>query len=117
MRYHICHEHDLPCGEKRAITVKNIPIVLIHGRDGAFHAVYGLCSHQKGPLSEGHVTGMTTGTQNGEYLYTREGEILRCPWHGFEFDVKTGRCLADPLRQRIRVYPVIVDNHEIFLDI
>lgn len=117
MRYRVCHEQDVARGEKHAFTVKNIPIVLIHGQDGSYHAVYGLCSHQKGPLSEGLLTGMTSGEQNGEYHFTRDGEILRCPWHGFEFDITTGRCPADPRRQRIRVYPVVIDNHEVFLDL
>jgi 3-phenylpropionate/trans-cinnamate dioxygenase ferredoxin subunit len=42
----------------------------------------------------------------GEYLYERRGEILRCPWHGWEFDVRTGQSFFDPARTRVRTYPV-----------
>jgi 3-phenylpropionate/trans-cinnamate dioxygenase ferredoxin subunit len=49
----------------------------------------------------------------GEYTYTRRGEILRCPWHGWEFDVKTGQSWFDPVQTRVRAYPVTVETVEI----
>jgi 3-phenylpropionate/trans-cinnamate dioxygenase ferredoxin subunit len=45
----------------------------------------------------------------GDYTYTRRGEILRCPWHGWEFDIKTGQSWFDPQRTRVRTYPVAVE--------
>jgi len=42
----------------------------------------------------------------GEYTYTREGEIVRCPWHGWEFDIRTGRSYCEPERIRAKAYPV-----------
>jgi nitrite reductase/ring-hydroxylating ferredoxin subunit len=39
----------------------------------------------------------------GEIQYTRLGEILRCPWHGWEFDIRTGQSYCDPKRFRARV--------------
>jgi 3-phenylpropionate/trans-cinnamate dioxygenase ferredoxin subunit len=48
----------------------------------------------------------------GEYTYTRRGEILRCPWHGWEFDVKTGQSWFDPQQTRVRAYPVTVETVE-----
>jgi len=44
----------------------------------------------------------------GEYRFQREGEILRCPWHGWEFDLATGRSVFDPERMRVKAYPVEV---------
>jgi 3-phenylpropionate/trans-cinnamate dioxygenase ferredoxin subunit len=44
--------------------------------------------------------------QPGEYRYTRQGEILRCPWHGWEFDIRTGQSWCDPARIKARAYPV-----------
>ncbi|MEM7504956.1 MAG: Rieske 2Fe-2S domain-containing protein [Pseudomonadota bacterium] len=41
----------------------------------------------------------------------REGEILACPWHGWEFDLLTGECLTD--RKRLLTYPVEVDGETI----
>ena len=42
----------------------------------------------------------------------REGEIVTCPWHGLEFEIATGRCLASP-RLKVRTYPVVVDGDRI----
>jgi 3-phenylpropionate/trans-cinnamate dioxygenase ferredoxin subunit len=45
----------------------------------------------------------------GEYVWAREGEILRCPWHGWEFDITTGRSIFNPHRMRVRTYEVTVE--------
>lgn len=48
--------------------------------------------------------------QPGEYTYTRRGEIVRCPWHGWEFDVKNGQSWFDPAKMRVRSYQVAVEQ-------
>ena len=45
----------------------------------------------------------------GEIEYTKLGEIIRCPWHGWEFDVRTGQSYCDPRRFRVKAYPVNVE--------
>jgi nitrite reductase/ring-hydroxylating ferredoxin subunit len=50
----------------------------------------------------------------GEYRWGREGEILSCPWHGWEFDLLTGKSLADP-RVRVKRYPTEVLDDVIFV--
>ena len=44
----------------------------------------------------------------GEYCYSRRGEMVKCPWHGWEFDIRTGKSWCDPARLRLRQYPVAV---------
>jgi 3-phenylpropionate/trans-cinnamate dioxygenase ferredoxin subunit len=44
------------------------------------------------------------------YTYSRDKHILRCPWHGWEFDMATGQTLFDPERTRVKVYPVIIED-------
>jgi 3-phenylpropionate/trans-cinnamate dioxygenase ferredoxin subunit len=44
-----------------------------------------------------------------DYQYERAGEILRCPWHQWEFDVRTGRSYCDPRRLRLMQFPVAVE--------
>ena len=68
------------------------------------------CPHQGGPLCSGLLTGFLEASVPGDYQYTRRGEILRCPWHGWEFDVKTGQSWFDPDRTRVRSYPVSVEK-------
>ncbi|QBD78654.1 Rieske (2Fe-2S) protein [Ktedonosporobacter rubrisoli] len=118
MKYRICSVEDVPAGEKRSYTIKNVPVVLIHSKAGEFYALYGRCPHQRAALGEGVLCGLTAASEPGEpFQYLREGEIIRCPWHGFSYDVKTGSCLAPPDRLRVKTYPVTVEQHAVFLDL
>jgi 3-phenylpropionate/trans-cinnamate dioxygenase ferredoxin subunit len=73
---------------------------------GEFFALRNRCPHQGGPLCTGLLWGAVTAGVPGEYQYSRPGEILRCPWHGWEFDVRTGQSWVDPARLRVRRYVV-----------
>jgi 3-phenylpropionate/trans-cinnamate dioxygenase ferredoxin subunit len=64
----------------------------------------GLCPHQGALLSGGVLCGHSSAGQIGEYRYERQGEIVRCPWHGWEFDCETGSSLHDPNGTRIAFY-------------
>lgn len=55
-------------------------IVALFNVDGVWHAIDGLCPHQGGPLGKGRLC----------------GEVLTCPWHGWQFDVTTGRHRLSP---------------------
>lgn len=48
----------------------------------------------------------------GEYIWSREGEILRCPWHGWEFDITTGRSIHNPRKTLVRTYDVSIEREE-----
>ena len=85
----------------RAIVVFNL--------GGEFFALGDRCPHKGGSLSQGKLTGLVESSEPGEYRYSRRGEILRCPWHSWEFDVRTGRSWCDPERLRARNYAVSVE--------
>lgn len=70
--------------------------------DGELRGVRNRCPHHGGPLCLGVVTPRQTGTP-GRYELERRS-VLRCPWHGWEFDPVTGDCLDDP-SMRVAVYP------------
>ena len=46
----------------------------------------------------------------GDYRLARHGELVKCPWHGWEFDIRTGQSWSDPERTRTRTYPVSVEK-------
>ena len=118
MKYHVCNVQDVPRGEKRTFTVKNIPIVLIHSNQDEFYAIYSICPHQHGNFGYGALGGLTAASEPGaEFCYIREGEILRCPWHGFSFDVTTGACLTAPEKLRVKTYPVVLQDDNVFLEL
>ena len=71
---------------------------------GEFFGIFNVCPHQGGSLCEGALMGLTMSDEPGTYTLTRKGEMLRCPWHGWEFDVRTGQSWCDPDKIRTRSY-------------
>ena len=98
---------DLPPGARRIVEVGGRSIGVFNV-GGEYLAVRNRCPHQGGPLCEGVTVGALTSDQPGEYDYTRPGEVIRCPWHAWEFDLRTGASWFDPARQRVRAYDVEV---------
>jgi nitrite reductase (NADH) small subunit len=78
--------------------------------DGVFYALRNACPHQGAPLCMGSVKGTAEASRPGEYVWGREGRILRCPWHGWEFDLATGQSVFNPHRTRVRSYRVTVED-------
>ena len=68
--------------------------VAVFNLDGEYFAVMNYCPHMSGPCGEGMLTGLFAAGEDGELTYSRDGEILCCPWHGWEFDLRTGEHLA-----------------------
>src|SRR5262245_596671 len=102
---------DIPPGKRLIFDVAGRSIGVFNV-GGTFFAVRNSCPHQGGPLCLGRTVGLATSSRPGEIEYSREGEILRCPWHGWEFDLATGRSVFDPSRTRVRSYPVEIVAEE-----
>ncbi len=106
----------------RVASVKEIPpgtnkVVNIGGREicvfnvaGDFFALLNRCPHEGAKLSRGLVVGLPESETPGCYKLSRPGEILRCPWHGWEFDLRTGKSHCDPERMFTRRYKTSVEN-------
>jgi nitrite reductase/ring-hydroxylating ferredoxin subunit len=87
-------------------------IVSVEGREigiyrigGEYYALHNYCPHQGAPLCAGIVCGTNLPSDVYRYEYGRQGEIVRCPWHGWEFDIKTGKSLFNE-KVRARSYKV-----------
>lgn len=73
-----------------------------------------LCPHEAAPVCRGTIAGTRLESAVGDYRYGRAEEILRCPWHGWEFDLVTGRHLAGGSGARLRSHPIEVRDGLIF---
>jgi 3-phenylpropionate/trans-cinnamate dioxygenase ferredoxin subunit len=100
---------EIPPGERKLVTLEGRDIGVFNV-DGEFYALRNRCPHQGGPLCKGRLSGFVTAKVPGEYEYTRKGEILRCPWHGWEYDIKTGQSWVDPASVRVRSYEVEITS-------
>ena len=104
-RHVVAPTSEVPPGSRKLFTVKGRPIAVFN-LGGDYFGMLNRCPHQGGSLCEGIVTGLLLSSRPGEYHYTRKGEILRCPWHGWEFDIRTGQSYCDPERIRAKSYQV-----------
>jgi nitrite reductase (NADH) small subunit/3-phenylpropionate/trans-cinnamate dioxygenase ferredoxin subunit len=88
---------DLMPGKGAVVVVKGIRIALFNC-DGVFYAIKNTCPHMGGELGEGFL----------------QGEVVTCPWHGWRFNVKTGKNPeADVVG--VRTFEVRVEGGEIFV--
>ncbi len=112
-RWPVGRASEIAPGERRLVEVKGHAIGLFNV-GGRFVAALNLCPHELAPVCRGRVGGTTLPSPPGEWVWGREGEILACPWHGWEFDLLTGRALADP-RTRLKLYPVEVEDDTVYI--
>ena len=68
--------------------------VLLDRADGSVHGVRNRCPHHSAPLCLGRIREREQGAAGHYELSGRR--VLRCPWHGWEFDLETGRCVDEP---------------------
>src|SRR3954469_5008651 len=106
---------EIPPGERKILEIAGRAIGVFNVA-GEFYALRNTCPHQGGPLCQGRLTGFVMARIPGEYTYTRKGEILRCPWHGWEFGVKTGQSWFDPPQTGGRAYTVTVETRAVESD-
>ncbi len=105
MKHVVAPAAEIPPGARRIVTLEGRSIGVFNVA-GELFALRNACPHQGGPLCQGVLSGFAVPGLPGEYRYVRRGEILRCPWHGWEFDVRTGQSYFDPARTRVQTYPV-----------
>lgn len=98
---------EMPPGARKLVKIGSREIALFN-IEGEFFAVLDRCPHQGGSLCKGRLIGLVESDQPGEYHYSRPQQIVRCPWHGWEFDLRTGQSRVDPTSIRVRPYPVEV---------
>lgn len=111
----VCRVDDLAPGEKRRIVVGRRPIALCRTASGEYYAVSDNCPHQGASMSAGALGGAMAAAEPGRYTWGRPGEVLRCPWHAWEFDVTTGCSLWGEAGVRLATYPVTIVDGDVVL--
>lgn len=102
---------EIPENGSKLVTVKGRPIAVFNVK-GEYFALTNRCPHEGGSLCHGKLVGLVRSTEPGVYDYSRPGEMLQCPWHGWEFDIRTGQSYCDPESIRAKTYAVTVEPGE-----
>ena len=92
----VIEKKDVAPGSSTAVEVRGQKVAVFN-LDGTFYAIGDTCTHRGGPLSEGEVSGTT----------------VTCPWHGAQYDLKTGGVLSPPAPQGVASYKVVVGDKSV----
>jgi nitrite reductase/ring-hydroxylating ferredoxin subunit len=101
---------EFPVGKFKIVEVEGREIGITRLANGEFRAVRNHCPHKGAPVCKGIVGGTWLPCGVGEMVYGREGEVLVCPWHGYEFDLNTGVELYQKDPNKLLMYPATVQN-------
>lgn len=98
---------ELELNTIRKATVSGREVCVVRTVAGVF-AFGAICPHQGGAMCDGLIKGTMDPSSPNEYQFGHDGEVVVCPWHGYEFDVRTGESVGGVIRGRIGAYPVQV---------
>jgi nitrite reductase/ring-hydroxylating ferredoxin subunit len=117
MTYIVGPVSELPPGSSKLVYPDRVKSgVGVFNIEGQFYALKNTCPHMGGPLCAGRVRGTTQADTSDKdrvgMHWVRQGEILACPWHHWEFDIRTGKTIFES-RQKVRSYEVSVESPEV----
>ena len=108
---------DLEDGDRRIVSRGDLEIGIFH-KDGAYYAYSNYCVHSGGPACEGLLINKVADVIAEDRTY--QGQIFTdelhfvCPWHGYEYEIKTGICVGDR-RLRLKKYEVVRHGDDLFV--
>ena len=105
-------------GDRQIVRLGD-PEIGVFKDEGEFFAYSNYCLHQGGPACEGLTIAkveerlMPDKTSRGLYFSETEMHFV-CPWHGYEYDMKTGECASDR-RLKLKKYDVVQKGDDIYV--
>jgi nitrite reductase/ring-hydroxylating ferredoxin subunit len=114
-RHLVCRLDEVATGAMKPVAIGRGTILLTRLPAGEIKAVAARCPHQGANLEHACLTGYSAGDCPNHLHMERPGQILRCPWHGFEFDLSDGRSVADQGKLRLRQFDVEVEGDDVFV--
>jgi nitrite reductase/ring-hydroxylating ferredoxin subunit len=113
----VAKDAELPDGERRIVEHDGTEIGVFRW-DGKLYAYQNLCVHQGGPACEGIIMHKVEDVLGPDRTWHGQkfGDAVHfvCPWHGYEYDLRTGECAADR-RLRLRSFPVVRRGEDIYV--
>ncbi len=91
----IAHIDELKPGECKVVEAKKKTIAL-YNVEGKYYATDNTCLHRNGPLGEGEL----------------DGNIITCPWHGWQYNVMTGENTFDP-NMKVETFQVKIEGQNV----
>lgn len=107
-KYVVAGVTEIEPGERKIVELEGRSIGVFNV-DGEYFALLDQCPHAGAQLcSYGTVFGVSTAEGPDKDIEYERGRSLRCPWHQWEYDIRTGESWYDPRNARVRKYEVEV---------
>jgi nitrite reductase (NADH) small subunit len=90
---------EVPPGMIRELQLDG-KVIALSNVGGKLYAINNVCLHRGGPLGEGELT----------------GQVVTCPWHGWQYDVTSGRLVTNPA-VGVETYPVELRGDDVYVDV
>jgi nitrite reductase (NADH) small subunit len=109
---------EFPAGTIRVVKVGTRSIGVINNGE-KLYAVLNVCPHELGPVCDNaRVSGTMMPSATGTVEYGLHNRILRCPWHGYEFDLEDGgRTVFSSFKARVRMFPITVEDGQVLVEV
>jgi nitrite reductase/ring-hydroxylating ferredoxin subunit len=104
--------HSIP----KIVTVEGREVGVVRWHDELL-ALRNICPHQRGPVCRGYVMPLIVAESDGAIAADDDTPVLVCPWHGWEFEARTGRAAFGGGRYRLRTYPVKEEAGRVLVDV
>jgi nitrite reductase/ring-hydroxylating ferredoxin subunit len=119
-RIHAGTTEDFAGDARRILTVGDLEIGVVAHR-GEYFAYENVCVHQGGPACEGRIVGRVVDTYDAEgnhrgQRFDEDAPHLVCPWHGFEYDLRTGEYAVDR-SQGLRKFATVLDGDDVYVEV
>jgi nitrite reductase (NADH) small subunit len=114
MELHVGTVDDVRRDGCRIVSVAGRPVGVISVGDD-FFAVSDRCPHMGASMCAGSLGGTLLPSAPHELVYGMHERVIRCPWHGWEFDLESGRSLLEPRRFGLKTYRVTEDDGQVVL--
>lgn len=115
MKQVVCEAAVLRPGQMMSARLGPMPIVVLRTVEGELYGLLDKCLHMGGALSKGKLLVAQNGRECGHYEEEEGRFIVKCPWHGYEDDVKTGATLFDD-ELKVRTFSVREENGQIVVE-
>lgn len=117
MKHEVGQVGDFAPGSITIVDIGSRSIGIVNAA-GELYAVLNVCPHALAPVCEGRLTGTVLPSDPGTAVWGLENRILRCPWHGYEYDLGDGgRTVFTTFKARVRMFPVLVEDGTVSVEI
>jgi nitrite reductase/ring-hydroxylating ferredoxin subunit len=113
-RRHAGRLEDIPTDGFHVVRLGSEEVGLVRTPNGVF-ALRNYCPHMGGRLCVGDIRGTMRATAPDEIVYDEEHQIVRCPWHRWEWSIETGTPVGRVTNLRVKMFPVEVDGDDVYV--